>query len=206
MYNIPQSFPVSAVTWNVWYCIRRPQAARDMPERPIPNRQRPRVPSSSPPPYPGPRGRPPLPARPPPYGPPRLPPRPRFPRPGPPRMGYGMPRTPFPPRYMPGRYWTVCADSIIDVPHHVYRRIACVHTVIIIRLSSVACMRQVRYEYSTDRRLASGVFRNLKRGCPGGTFQVYISKSVQILAYFFTLKLAQIFHLQGAQANHNCQS
>ena len=28
----------------------------------------------------------------------------------------------------------------------------------------------------------SGVFRNLKRGVPRGTFQVYIFKSVQILA------------------------
>ena len=41
--------------------------------------------------------------------------------------------------------------------------------------------------------LASGVFRNLimDGGCPGGTFQVYIFRSVQILAYnFFTLKIS----------------
>ena len=37
----------------------------------------------------------------------------------------------------------------------------------------------------------SRVFRILKRG--RGTFQLYIFKSVQILAYFFTLKISTIF-------------
>jgi len=45
----------------------------------------------------------------------------------------------------------------------------------------------------------SGVFGNLKRGHGRGTFQVYIFKSVQFLAYFFTLKLVH-FYLQRGRA------
>ena len=38
----------------------------------------------------------------------------------------------------------------------------------------------------------SGAFTNLKRG-PGSIFQVYVFKSVQILAYFFTLIISTNF-------------
>jgi len=44
---------------------------------------------------------------------------------------------------------------------------------------------------------ASGVFRNLKRGSPGHTFQVYIFKIVQILLkfyYFIKIKISLKFH------------
>jgi len=56
-------------------------------------------------------------------------------------------------------------------------------------------------EYITD--MNSGVFRNLKRQYHEGTFQVYIVKIVQMLAYFFTLKIStKNFHLQGGWGVH----
>ena len=52
-----------------------------------------------------------------------------------------------------------------------------------------ACMANLFY-CSRPVIVASCVFRNLKRGAvPGGTFQVYIFKGVQNLAYnFFHIK------------------
>jgi len=48
--------------------------------------------------------------------------------------------------------------------------------------------------------LFSGIFRNMKRGGPEDTFQMYVNyvfQSVQILVYFFTLNISTIYHLQG---------
>ena len=41
------------------------------------------------------------------------------------------------------------------------------------------------YIYPRGYAAASGVFRNMKRRMPGGAFQVYVFKCVQILAHKF---------------------